>query len=470
MLVKEIDFFNDIFQAYPQQREFIAAVFSGKYNMFIENAHRRFGKDAEFFNCAWLYAALVPGNHLYTLPKIGQARNVIWEGTDLTGRKWKDLIPPHLLTRPPNETQCKLYINDSILHVTGADNILNAHLGSNLASIWMSEFQRTHPQIWDYLRPILKRSKGIAAFNYTSFGKGHAWRLMQANKDNPKCFARKLTVNDTVDNDGLPIYSPEQIQEERDSGMDEDLIQQEYYCDDNVAIKGTYFAEQLALAHKEGRIVKGLEVYPRLPVHTSWDLGSKDTNSIWFFQVVGVGAAARFRYFYHHDHNYGDVAYYLKLLDSVKAKHGFAKYGHHFVPHDISQTEYTTGKTRLVTFMQAGLNMSRVPMMRVIERVQVARSMLAQCIFDEDGCRHGLDALTVSRSHYNESTKAFSNDEVHDWASHASAAFQYGHVGWMDSYNKPAMQKQKEYARNRAPGATPQDKYPSKMMDGIKRR
>lgn len=468
MLVKEIDFFKDIFVAYPQQRQFFAAVFSGKYQYFIENAHRRFGKDAEFFNCAWLYASVVPGNHLYTLPKIGQARNVVWEGTDLEGRKWKDLIPPHLLAKAPNETQCKLYFtNGSILHITGADNILNAHLGSNLASLWMSEFQRTHPAIWDYLRPIIKRSKGIAAFNYTSFGKGHAYRLMQTNKNNPKWFCRKLTVRDTYDTNGNPIYTEEQIQEERDSGMDEDLIQQEYYCDDTVAVKGTFFADQLALAHKEGRIVKGLEVYPKLPVHTSWDLGSRDTNSIWFFQVVGVGAQARFRYFYQHDKNYGDVDYYLKLLADIMAKYKFQKYGHHFMPHDVSHVEYTSGKTRRIVFMQSGVTPTPVPMVRVIERVQIARSNFAQCIFDEVGCKLGLDALAVSRSHYNENTKAFSADEVHDWASHASAAFQYGHVGWLDNYNKPAMMQQKAYARSKNGEGSPQDKYPSKMMHGI---
>jgi phage terminase large subunit len=469
MLVKEIDFFREIFNAYPQQREFMEAVFSGLYTMFIENAHRRFGKDAEFFNCAWLYAAVVPGNHLYTLPKIGQARNVIWEGTDLNGQKWKDLIPPHLIASK-SEVECKLrFINGSILHITGADNILNAHLGSNLRSLWMSEFQKTHPQIWDYLRPIMKRSKGIACFNYTSFGKGHAYKLMQANKGKPHCFARKLTVDDTYDNYGNRIFTPEQIQEERDSGMDEDLIQQEYYCNDDVAVKGTYFGDQLARAHSEGRIVKGLEVYPKLPVHTSWDIGSRDTNSIWFFQVVGHGSQAQFRYFYQHDKNYGDIEYYLKLLHDIRTRFKFVTYGKHFMPHDVSHVEWTSQKTRRTTLMQHGISPHPVPMLRVIERVQVARSAFQQCWFDSDGCKYGLEALAASRSAYNEATRAFSSDEVHDWASHASAAFQYGHVGWMDCYNKPMLLKQKEYARSKTPTHTDAvlEKYPSKMMTNI---
>ena len=451
MLLKNIDFFDDIFPAYPQQKEFFRAFFSGKHRYFIENVHRRFGKDATFFNLAWLVASMYPGNYLYTLPKIGQAKNVVWEGTDLEGRRWVDLIPKHLLSRDPNQSERKLYFTSgSMLHITGADNLMNSHIGSNLRGLFMSEFQRTSPAIWDYLRPIIKRNpNGFACFNFTSFGKGHAWKLMQANKDNPEWHIRKLTVNDTRDNQGNYIFSPEQVQEERDSGMDEDLIQQEYYCDDNVAVKGTFFSEKLEATRKEGRIVRGLKLYPAIPVHTSWDLGSRDTNVIWFFQVVGVGKAQQFRYFKCHEKNYGDVEFYVKLLLDIQKEYGFSIYGNHFLPHDAAVTDWGVGKTRRVQLMQKGLKIVQVPSLRVIERVQVARSEFHKCWFDEEGCKNGLEALEVSRAKWDEKLKAFTADELHDWASHYSAAFQYGHVGWMDSYNKPQLMKQREYAKLR---------------------
>lgn len=449
MRLKEIDFFKDIFNPYPHQRSWMLDFFSNRHQFYIENVHRRGGKDASFFVSAWLYANLVPGNHLYLLPKIGQARNVIWEGTDLDGRKWRDKIPRYLLARKPNETECKLFFtNGSMLHITGADNILNAHLGSNLASLWIGEFQRVHPAVWDYLRPIVRRSGAKTCFNFTSLGKGHAYRLFQTNKDNSDWLCRKLTVDDTRDNNGRCIFSPEDIEDERRSGMDEDLIQQEYYCNDDVAVKGTFFSEQLDRARKEERIGR-VSVDKDLLVHTSWDLGSRDTNSIWFFQVRGHGKNARFYYFYEHDKNYGDIDYYLKLLEDIKQRFAFQKYGHHFMPHDISQTEYTSGKSRRVVFMQRGITPTPVPMVRVIERVQVTRMAFERCYFDEAGCKYGLEALAVSRARFDETNKAFSSDEVHDWASHASAAFQYGHVGWLDSYNKPALMQQKEYSRLR---------------------
>jgi len=48
-------------------------------------------------------------------------------------------------------------------------------------------------------------------------------------KDNDKWFCQSLTVDQTFDDKGNRVISDELIQEERDSGMDEDLIQQEYY-------------------------------------------------------------------------------------------------------------------------------------------------------------------------------------------------------------------------------------------------
>lgn len=452
MLIKRIDFFEDIFQAYPLQRDLFEAFFSGKYKFFIENIHRRFGKDAMFFNLAWLVSCVTKGNYLYTLPKIGQAKNVIWEGTDLEGNRWIDKIPKHLIQNI-NQSERKIYFSSgSMLHITGADSILGAHLGSNLRGLFMSEFQRTAPGIWDYLRPIIKRSNGFAAFNYTSFGQCHAHKLRIANKDNPLWHTRKLTVADTRDNNGNYIFSPEQVEEERRSGMDEDLIQQEYYCDDSVAVKGTYFAEGMQKARAEGRIVPVLEVYPGKPVHTSWDIGSKDTNSIWFYQVVGTGEMQQFRYIYQYDANYKDIPFYIALLNRLQKEFGFSNYGHHFLPHDVSQVEWTSQKTRRVKLMEAGLKITPVPMLRVIERVQVARSNLDKCWFSEKGCKNGIEALEASRAKYDEKLKAFSSDEVHDWASHPSAAFQYGHVGWLDSYNKPRLAQQKEYAKYR-PGS-----------------
>lgn len=451
--IKTIDFFKDIFQPFPHQRELFRAFFSGKYKFFCDNAHRRSGKDHCMFNLAWLVASMEPGNYLYLLPKIQQAKSVIWEATNLEGGRWLNNIPRHLLAKPPNNSERKLYFTSgSILHITGADSILSAHLGSNMRGIFFSEYQRTSPSVWDFLRPIILRSSGFAMFNFTSYGNSHAHRLRVLNEDNPKWFTRKLSAKDTRDNNGNYIFSPEQIEEERRSGMSEDLIQQEYYSDDTVAVKGTYFADCLVKARAEGRIVKQLDVYPGRPVHTSWDLGSRDSNSIFFFQVLGSGENQQFNYFLEISENYKDIPYYVKLLYKVREQYGFSGYGRHFLPHDVLQTEYSSGKTRRVHLLEAGIKITPVPRLKVIERVQIARNAFDKCWFDETGCKNGLESLEAYRAKYDEKLKAFTADEVHDWSSHASAAFQYGHVGWLDSYNKTKLATQKEYAKYRPMG------------------
>jgi len=443
MLVKTIDYFEDIFRAYPHQRDFFSAFFVGEAHYFMEKLHRRAGKDAEAFNCAVLYACMVPGNYVYTLPKIGQARNVIWDGKDLEGQRWIDKIPKHLI-KSLNQSNCKInFRNGSILHITGADALMQSHLGSNLKGIVLSEYHKTNPSIWDYVRPIIKRSGGWAIFLFTAYAKGHAFRLMQANMDNPQWWCRSLTVDDTRDNEGKYIFSPEDIEEERRSGMDEALIQQEYYCSEEAAIKGTFFTEQIEHAYKEGRIKQGVTVDKHLPVFTSWDIGSRDTNSIWWFQKQGDN----FVYFYQHDKNYGSIDYYLQLLEQVRVKFQFHKYGGHFLPHDVSQTEWTSGKTRHQVMRERGLHIMPVPRMKVMERVQVARSSFKHVIIDSVGCKNGLEALTVARSVWDEARRCFTSDEEHDWSSHPSAAFQYGLVGWHDTYAKQHLQRVQAYAR-----------------------
>ena len=452
MLVKEISFFDELFPAYKYQKEFMELFLEdNEIRNYLLCWHRRAGKDFMFFNLAWLYASMEKGSYLYTLPKIAQAKNVVFEGTTIEGVRWLDLIPTHLLSRPPNITERKIYFTSgSILTITGADSIIGSHLGTNIRGIYISEFQRTDPRVFDYLRPIIKRNpKGFFCMNYTAFGQCLPHRLMMENEDNPQWYTQKLTVDDTRDNDGNYIFSPEQVEDERRSGMEEDIINQEYYCDHSVAVKGTYFSAELQKAREEGRIVKDLEIYPRLPVHTSWDLGSRDANSIWFFQVIGTGEAQQFRYFYEHSENYKDIPYYIELLHKIKNEFGFSGYGTHFLPHDSLQTEWSSGKTRRMLMREQGLNITPVPRLKVIERVQVARTNLHRCWFKEDTCRHGLLSLEASRSKYDEKLKAFSSEELHDWASHCSASFQYGHVGWLESYNKPKLQQQRTLAKFR---------------------
>ena len=95
-----------------------------------------------------------------------------------------------------------------------------------------------------------------------------------------------MTGTDTEREDGSPVITNEIIDQERAEGMEEALIQQEFYGSFESQIAGAYYADQISAAKDQGRIGR-LPIEPSLPVHTAWDLGIADAMSIWLFQSVG---------------------------------------------------------------------------------------------------------------------------------------------------------------------------------------
>ena len=55
--------------------------------------------------------------------------------------------------------------------------------------------------------------------------------------------------------------------------------------------------------------------------------------------------------------------------------------------------------------------------------------LIPRCYFDRDNCREGLEALRHYHRKYNERTRAFRDQPVHDWSSHAADAFRTAAVG-----------------------------------------
>lgn len=113
-------------------------------------------------------------------------------------------------------------INGSIIKLVGSDNV-DSIVGTNPQGIIFTEFSLQKPEAWEYLRPILAENQGWAVFNGTSRGINHFYRMHKMAEKNVKWFHQYLTRDDT----GVP--SLEAIQDDREAGMPESLISQEYY-------------------------------------------------------------------------------------------------------------------------------------------------------------------------------------------------------------------------------------------------
>lgn len=145
------------------------------------------------------------------------------------------------------------------------------------------------------------------------------------------------TRRDSEGEDGAPVFSASQIQTERDEGMSEQLVQQEYFVDFEGAVEGAYYADQLALARKAGRI-SPVPWDPAYRVDTAWDLGVDDATSIGFFQTVGLEHRA---IDYYENSGHG-LEHYAKILREKEYT-----YGSHFAPHDLKVRDFSTGQTRV---------------------------------------------------------------------------------------------------------------------------
>jgi phage terminase large subunit len=387
--------------------------------------HRRAGKDKTALN--YTISQMFPenggriGTYYHFLPTYNQGKKIIWDGIDYNGMKFMDHFPPELVASK-NETEMQVTLsNGSIYQVIGTDKMDNI-VGTNPLGCVFSEYSLQNPKAWDLFRPILRENKGWALFIYTPRGRNHGKQLYEMAKNNPEWFCELRTVLDTEREDGSPIITSADIENDRKEGMDEQLIQQEYYCSFEGYQQGSYYSKQLREAELTNRIAN-VPWDCRLQVHTFWDLGIGDAMSIWFMQRVGK----EYRFIDYYEASGEGISYYAKYLSQKPYK-----YGVHYMPHDASVRELGTGISRKDRAEQLGIRpVEVVPNnISVEEGIDAVRAVLPVCWFDKEKCEHGLNALANYRKEWDEDRREFKARPYHDWSSHGADAFRIFAVGW----------------------------------------
>jgi hypothetical protein len=163
--------------------------------------------------------------YFYILPTRVQGKQVIWDNIDIDGFKMLDHIPKQII-KNINATELKIeLINGSFIQLIPGNEFKERGVGTNPKGVVFSEYSLQDAEAWAYLRPILLVNNGWAIFNFTPRGQNHAYRLIELAKQNPETwYVSVLTVDDTG------VVTPDMIQGERNAGMPEDMIQQEFYC------------------------------------------------------------------------------------------------------------------------------------------------------------------------------------------------------------------------------------------------
>lgn len=383
--------------------------------------HRRSGKDKTFINIMIKEMVRRVGGYYYIFPTYKQAMKTIWKGRDRDGFAFLDHFPKKLIDIGPNgkpminHTEMSItFKNGSYFQLIGSDKF-DSIRGPNPVGIVFSEYGYQDPRVFDVLRPIIRENDGWAIFNTTPCGDNHAKDLYDMAKDNPNWFCEILTVDDTK-----IVFTPEMIEEDIAEGMSADMVEQEYYCSFDAGIHGAYYAKQYKQAQEEGRIVERLPVLPGYDVDTYWDLGIDDSMSIWFVQDVDNQC----RFLDYYENNNEGLKYYFDMLEEKAAKRGF-HYGTHYWPHDGSQRELSTGKTRFEAAYEMGYEVHITTRPKKKEdAIEQCRQHWKFCVFDAGHCEFGLKALRNFKKLYNDVMKRYMDVPLKDWSMHAADAFQ----------------------------------------------
>lgn len=181
------------------------------------------------------------------------------------------------------------------------------------------------------------------------------------------------------------------------------------------SVEGAYFADQIALAYKHGKIGE-FPMDSAYVVNTAWDLGRNDRTTIWLWQ--DIDAISRFVGYYHNSGEF--IGHYIAWLNEW-AKDKGAIFGDHYLPHDGDQESlWLEGGTLDV---MAKLKFYPNTVKRTSDKMLVinaGRKKFSQCQWDLRECKEGLDLMKRYRKEFDEKTQVFRNTPVHDEASHTA--------------------------------------------------
>ena len=151
-----------------------------------------------------------------------------------------------------------------------------------------------------------------------------------------------------------------------------------------------------------------------------------DSTAIIFYQMVGN----EIRVIDYYENQGEGLAHYIKTLREKDYV-----YGEHIAPHDIKVREMSTGRSRLESARDLGIKFRVIPNLRIEDGIEAVRTIIPRCYFDEDKCKHLIEALRQYRKDFDEKNNCFKDRPVHDWSSHPADAFRYMALAIRDRQN-----------------------------------
>lgn len=396
--------------------------------------HRRAGKTTAVLNHLQRDCIRIPNAQFaYIGPTYKQAKRVAWDIV----KKISNDIPGVLY----NESELTVrYPNGSKLILVGSDNP-DSLRGLALWGVGFDEYSQQPSNIFsEIISKALADHLGYAIFFGTPKGKNEFHRIYKAALKSDKWLVVSRTIDDSLrDEVGDTIQNLRvALEDDRElvaqGLMTIDEFNQEWYNSFEAAIKGAYYAREVAQARKENRI-KHVPYDPALKTHCVWDLGTGQQLAIGFYQAVG---RERHMIDFWQGSNQDGIPEAIKALQTKPYV-----YGTMFVPHDAKGTEVSTGKTRLQTAkaLWPSVNWAIIPSLHVDAGIQQGKLFWArlwvnapedqkteEVLRKPDGCELFMDYIVQYRQKWDERKGMFLEEPLHDFTSHAADVHRYAAI------------------------------------------
>src|SRR5262245_15692115 len=354
----------------------------------------------------------------HVLPTRVQAKLAAWDHLKYYARTIKGA--------EPNESELRIdYPGGHRVQLFGGDEPDKLR-GPAFSGLSLDEFGMQRPNLFsEVLSKNLADHLGYCIFAGTIKGKNQLFRTWKAAQGADEWFtiwqdikqslateddASILMLQQAMLDDQMLIHKGLMTQEEYD---------QEWFLSTEAAIKGAYYAKQIAAARREGRI-RSVPYDPALPVFDVWDLGTGGNLSVGCFQRI-------MRELLFIDYLEGaDGDGIPQMVKTLQLKPYV--YGKHFAPFDIKTKDLSTGKTRLETAKNLGWPFEIVPDISVDDGINAGKLAFARLYIDEEHCAPWLEMIGHYRRPWDDKLGVFGPNPVHDFASHPADMWRYAAI------------------------------------------
>ena len=179
-------------------------------------------------------------------------------------------------------------------------------------------------------------------------------------------------------------------------------------------VSGAYYAQALALARSQKRIVP-LSVDPLMQLWCFWDIGTRDHTAIWVAQFIG----GRINLLDYYEAAGQPLGVHLQWLKD----NGYEK-AICVLPHDGAQTNHLSAMRYVDHVREAGFQAEVVRNQgkgAAMQRVEALRRLFPSIWIDPEHCAGGIEALTAYHEKQDDK-RGIGLGPEHDWSSHGADA------------------------------------------------